>query len=56
MIVKSVTDRINVLPESFGVALYGDPDPDAGLTRVKTFQKLSTAVSNNANAIQSSIG
>ena len=56
MIVKSITDRINVLPESFGIALYGDPDVDAGLTRVKTFQKLSTAVSNNANAIQTSIG
>ena len=56
MIVKAVTDRITVLPESFSVALYGDPDPDNGLTRVKTFQKMASAVSTNANSIQASIG
>jgi hypothetical protein len=56
MIVKAVTDRINALPESFGAALYGDPDPDNGLTRVKTFQKMASAVSTNANSIQASIG
>ncbi|MCI4437629.1 MAG: hypothetical protein JHC33_12555 [Ignisphaera sp.] len=56
MIVKAVTDRITALPESFSVALYGDPDPDNGLTRVKTFQKMASAVSTNANSIQASIG
>ena len=47
---------ITALPESFSVALYGDPDPDNGLTRVKTFQKMASAVSTNANSIQASIG
>ena len=56
MISKAVTERINILPERFSVELYGDPDPANGLTRVKTFQKMATAVSANANAIQSSIG
>ena len=56
MISKAVTDRINVLPERFSVELYGDPDPDNGLTRVKTFQKMASQVSSNANAIQASIG
>ena len=56
MIVKAVTDRIHVLPESFSVQLYSDPDPDAGLTRAKTFQKMASQVAINANSIQSSIG
>ena len=56
MIVKAVTSRISVLPESFSVALYSDPDPANGLTRVKTFAKMAAQVSSNANAIQASIG
>lgn len=56
MIVKAVTDRITVLPERFSVELYSDPDPDNGLTRVKTFQKMASAVATNANSIQASIG
>ena len=56
MIVKAVTERISVLPESFSVALYGDPDPENGLTRAKTFQKMASQVASNANAIQNSIG
>ena len=56
MIVKAVTERITVLPESFSVALYGDPDPENGLTRTKTFQKMASQVSSNANSIQASIG
>lgn len=56
MIVKAVTDRITVLPERFSVELYGDPDPDNGLTRSKTFAKMASQVSQNANSIQASIG
>ena len=56
MIVKAVTERIHVLPESFSVQLYSDPDPDAGLTRAKTFQKMASQVAVNANSIQASIG
>ena len=56
MISKAVTERINVLPEKFSVELYSDPDPEAGLTRVKTFQKMASRVAVNANSIQNSIG
>ena len=56
MMVKAVTERISILPEKFLVELYGDIDPENGLTRVKTFAKMANAVNLNANAIQSAIG
>ena len=56
MIIKSVTERITILPEKFSTELFGDPDVANGLTRVNTFKNTAVKVSSNANSIQSSIG
>ncbi len=56
MMTAAITSHISVLPESFNAALYSDPDPENGLTRVKTFQNTTKHVSKNASTIQNSIG